>query len=100
MEDSIKQEIKEGLVVGLVYGLVFGLVVGLVYGLTTQIIAYFSPTLVFNVFDFWSQLILLLIVQVVGWIVVSRLNNANDKMDISVPQKLVQDNAKAKEDRE
>jgi len=62
-----------GLVIGLdglVFGLVFGLIAGLVTVLTTQIIAYFSPSLVFSSFDFWSCLI---IIQIVGWIIVYKL---------------------------
>ncbi|MFW6173743.1 MAG: hypothetical protein ACOC5T_08365 [Elusimicrobiota bacterium] len=68
------KSLKDELVAGLVAGLVGGLVAGLVYGLTTQIIAYFSPTLLFSPFDFWSILILLIIVQVVGWVIVWRKN--------------------------
>ena len=68
MKDKIRQDIKGGLVFGLVGGLVCGLVVGLV----TQIIAYFSETLIFYAFDFWGCLILLIIVQVIGWAIVKK----------------------------
>jgi len=64
-----------GLIIGLVYGLVYGLFAGLVYGLfaglgyglVTQTIAYFvNPELV-SIFNFTTQVILLIIVQSVGW---------------------------------
>ena len=62
-----------GLVAGLVYGLVYGLVAGLVAGLTTQIIAYFTLNPLFSPFDFWSCLIVLIIVQIIGWSIYYKL---------------------------
>ncbi len=67
-----------GLVVGLVAGLVYGLVYGLVFGLVTQIIAYFTTGLIFSPFVFWSCLILLIIVQVIGWMCVGKLSKEEE----------------------
>ena len=56
-----------GLIIGLVYGLVYGLFAGLVYGLVTQTITYFVNPELFSIFNFTTQVILLMIVQSVGW---------------------------------
>lgn len=77
-KEEIRKGLPAGLLAGLIIGLLAGLVEGLVYGLVTQIIAYFSTTLVFSPFDFWSQLILLIIIQVIGWIIVYRLKEVKD----------------------
>jgi len=68
-----------GLVAGLVYGLVAGLVAGLVIGLVTQVVAYFTSNPLFSAFDLWGCLILLIIVQIVGWIMVYKLKGARPK---------------------
>jgi len=82
-EESLSKELVVGLVGGLVVGLVVGLVGGLVYGLvvglTTQIIAYFSSNLTFSSFDFWSMLILLIIIQVCGWYYVNKFKQNKEK---------------------
>ena len=59
--------LADGLVYSLVVGLLFGLVVGLLFGLVTQLIALITNNPLFSAFDLISQLVLLIIVQVVGW---------------------------------
>ena len=76
-------KLKEGLVVGLFAGLVFGLFFGLVYGLVaglvaglvTQIIALINSNPEFSLINMILQLSLLLIIQIVGWYYVNKLNN-------------------------
>ena len=74
---EIKEELIYGIVVGLipgiVSGLIYGIVVGLIYGLTTQIIALIQNNVEFSAFDFWGQLILLIIIRTIGWITVNKL---------------------------
>ena len=66
-----------GLVGGLVGGLVYGLVFGLVYGLSitfiTQLICLINGCSEFSMFSLIGSLILLVVVQVVGWFIVLKL---------------------------
>ena len=78
MTSEIIQDIKDVLVFGLVLGVVYGLVSGLVFGLVTQIIAFLTNNVEFSLFDFWSMLILLIVVQVVGWIVYYKLKEKGE----------------------
>ena len=59
-----------GLVFGLVYGLVAGLVAGLVVIFTTQLIALITSNPEFIMFDLIVSGLLILVIQIVGWIVV------------------------------
>ena len=52
---------------------VIGIITGVVYVLVTQIIAYFNQPELFSAFEFWGKLILLIIINVVGWSLVIKL---------------------------
>ena len=64
--EELRKEIRDGLVYGLVAGL-FG-------GLVTQITAYFTNNPNFSQMDLIISFILLIIVQIIGWLYVSKLN--------------------------
>jgi len=75
-----KGNIKDGLIIGLIGGLIIGLIIGLIYGLTitftTQLIALLTSNPEFVMFDLVVSLVLIIVVEVIGWIIVKKLKEA------------------------
>lgn len=86
MKQEIINEIKDGLIYGLIYGLIGGLIVGLIVGLiggliggltivfVTQLIALLTSNPELSMFSFIVSLILIILIQIIGWIIVNKLN--------------------------
>ena len=77
----MKQEINESIIFGMTYGLMGGLIVGIIGGLTyglmitfiTNLIALLNSNPELVMFDLVVSGLLILGIQVIGWIVVYRM---------------------------
>lgn len=61
-----KEDIKGGLILSLIYGLI----VGLTITFTTQLIALITSNPEFVMFDFIASFVLIIIIEIIGWIIV------------------------------